>query len=261
MRIAVAGGTGTVGRYVVAAARARDLDVTVLSRSTGVDIKTGVGLDRALDGVRSVIDVTNVTTLSSRASRDFFTTVTRHLLRVGAKAGVRHHVALSIVGIDDIDASYYAGKLAQERAVIAGEVPYTIARTAQFHEFVGQMLERMRGPVAMLPEMPIRPVSAREVGEHLVTLAQGRAQGRATDLVGPVDELLADLARRQLAHDGVRRRVLEVRLPGAYGRGIASGALRGGEARDESSVTFDEWLHGEDHFRQLSGGDGPPRRM
>ncbi|MCW4386276.1 NAD(P)H-binding protein [Salinibacterium sp. SYSU T00001] len=242
MRIAVAGGTGTVGRHVVRAAEERGHEVVVLSRASGADVITGKGLERALAGVDTVIDVTNTTTLSAKVAREFFETATRNLLKAEDAAGVGHHVALSIVGIDGIDASYYAGKLAQERAVAAGRVPYTIARAAQFHEFAGQLLGGMKGPIALMPKTLMRPVAAREVGEHLVAVAEAGPVGRARDLVGPRDERLADLARRQLAHDGIRRAVLEVRLPGLYGKGAASGVLRGTSDAIQGTTTFDEWL-------------------
>lgn len=244
MRIAVAGGTGTVGRHVVAAAAARGHDVAVLTRATGVDVTTGAGLADALAGADAVVDVTNMTTLSARLARQFFEAATRHLLRAEEAAGVRHHVALSIVGIDRVDAAYYAGKLAQERAVAAGRVPFTVARVAQFHEFAGQVLAGARGPVAVVPKALLRPVAALEVGEHLVDVAEAGPVGRAVDLVGPRDERLADLARRVLAHDGVRRAVLEVRFPGAFGRGLASGSLRGTAAARHATLTFEDWLRG-----------------
>ncbi|MFC4140060.1 MULTISPECIES: SDR family oxidoreductase [unclassified Microbacterium] len=249
MRIAIAGGTGTVGRHIVAAAQDRGHEVVVLARSTGADVITGTGLDDALAKADAVIDASNATTLSASKARAFFETATGNLLAAEQRADVGHHVALSIVGIDDIDASYYAGKLAQERAVAAGSVPYTIARAAQFHEFAGQLLASMGGPVAVMPRTLMRPVAAREVGAHLVAVAEGAPAGRATDLVGPRDEVLADLARRQLAHDGVHRRVLEVRLPGRYGAGLASGSLRGTDDRIEGRITFDEWLRSDDHRR------------
>lgn len=248
MRIAVAGGTGVVGRHAVEAARAAGHEVVVLSRSSGADVLTGAGLAERMQGADAVIDVTNTTTLSAAKAVKFFETATRTLLAAESRAGVTHHVALSIVGIDGIDASYYAGKLAQERAVAAGSVPFTIARAGQFHEFAGQLLSGMSGPVAVLPKLLMRPVAAREVGEHLVGVADGAPAGRASDLVGPRNEVLADVARRQLAFDGVRRRVLGVRLPGAYGRGLASGSLRGGADALQGRITFDEWLRGDDHL-------------
>ncbi|WP_334151068.1 SDR family oxidoreductase [Microbacterium sp.] len=250
MRIAVAGGTGTVGRYAVDAAHDAGHEVVVLSRASGADVRTGAGLAAALAGADAVIDVTNLaTTLSAKTSVRFFETAAHHLLAAEQQAGVGHHVALSIVGIDGIDTSYYAGKLAQERAVAAGPVPFTIVRAGQFHEFAGQILGLVRGPFAPMPRTLMRPVSAREVGAYLVQVAETGPIGRARDLVGPHDETLADLARRQLAFDGIRRRVIDVRLPGAYGRGLASGALRGGADAAHGTVTFDEWLRSPDHAR------------
>lgn len=250
MRIAVAGGTGTVGRHVTAAAESSGHEVVVLTRANGANVLTGEGLAEALAGADAVIDVTNLpTTLSAKKSIAFFETAARHLGAAEAEAGVGHHVVLSIVGIDGIDTSYYAGKLAQERAVAAGPVPSTISRAGQFHEFPGQILGLVAGPFAPMPRTLMRPVAAREVGAHLVRVAEAGPVGRAQDLVGPRDETLADTARRQLAFDGIHRRVLDIRLPGAYGRGLASGALRGGPDALQGEITFDEWLRSPDHAR------------
>lgn len=249
MRIAVAGGTGTVGRHVTRIAREAGYDVVVLSRANGANVLTGEGVAGALAGADAVIDVTSIMTLSEKKARQFFETGTRTLLAAESRAGVTHHVALSIVGIDGIDTAYYAAKLAQERAVAAGSIPYTIVRAGQFHEFAGQVLAQIAGPFAVAPRTLMRPVAAREVAAHLVQVVEGQPVERAQDLVGPRDETLADVARRQLAFDGIRRRVLDVRLPGAYGRGLASGALRGGPDALQGEITFDEWLRSADHAR------------
>lgn len=250
MRIAVAGATGAVGRHVVAAAEARGHDILALTRRAGHDLEAGTGLAGALDGVDAVIDVTGVRTTSTRRARGFFTAVTSHLLAAERDAGVGHHVALSIVGIDGADAAYYAGKLAQERLVERGTVPFTILRAAQFHEFAEQMVERASlGRFTFVPTAPIRPVAAREVGSHLVRLAEAGPAGRSRDLTGPRDERLADMVRRMSAFDGVRRRVLEFPLPGAFGRTTASGALRGGDDAIRGRIDFDAWLRSGDHAR------------
>jgi uncharacterized protein YbjT (DUF2867 family) len=126
--------------------------------------------------------------------------------------------------------------------VSASDVPHTIARVGQFHEFAEQIAaQTTMGPLTIAPRTLTRPVAAREVGAHLVAVAEAGPVGRARDLVGPRDEVLADMIRRMYAHDGTRRGVLEVRFPGAYGRGLASGKLRGENAL-QSSTTFDEWL-------------------
>jgi len=245
MRIAVCGGTGTVGRHVVRVAGERGHDVVVLSRAAGVDLARSpdAAVDAALAGADVVVDVLSTTTLSAKGAVAFFEASTRRLLAAEERVGVRHHVALSIVGIVGIDASYYAGKLAQERLVAAARVPHTIARAAQFHEFAGQIVARASlGPVTLAPRTLTRPVAAAEVAEHLVAVAEGGPAGRAPDLVGPADDTLAGMIRRLSAHDGTGRRVLEVRLPGRYGSGLASGALRGGPDAVRGRLSFDDWL-------------------
>lgn len=244
MRIAVAGGTGTVGRYAVQTAHARGHEVVLLTRGNGVDVLRGSGLEQALVDVDVVIDTLNSTTLSTKQAVEFFETASRQLLAAEKRSGVGHHIALSIVGIDNIDSSYYAGKLAQERLVEASDLPHTIVRTGQFHEFAEQVVRQTTfGPVTLVPRTLTRPVAAREVGARLIDLAEAAPAGRARDLLGPRDESLADMVRRMFAHDGRRRAVLEMRLPGAYGRGLASGELRGGGAKDTTTTTFEQWLH------------------
>jgi uncharacterized protein YbjT (DUF2867 family) len=153
---------------------------------------------------------------------------------------------LSIVGIGDTDAGYYAGKRAQEREVSTGAVPWTIQRTTQFHEFAGQVVQRATfGPVVLIPTMRIRPVAAREVAERLVEVAEAGPSGRLADLVGPADERLIDMVRRLHARDGVTARSYEIQLPGRYWRAAASGLLRGDPAEsDIAPTTFEQWLDG-----------------
>lgn len=246
MRIAVAGGTGLVGRHVIEAAQSRGHEAVPLARSRGVDLMQGTGLEGVLEGVDAVIDTLNIDTLSGRRAVEFFEATTRHLLAAERSAGVGHHIALSIVGIDRIDASYYAGKLAQERQVAASDVPHTIARASQFHEFAGQIAARASvGPLTLVPRMPTRPVSAEDVGSHLVDVAEAGPVGRAADLVGPREETLGEMVRRLYAATGVRRRIVELRFPGAYGRGLASGSLRGSAGALTGRMTFEEWLRSQ----------------
>jgi uncharacterized protein YbjT (DUF2867 family) len=240
-RVAVAGGTGTVGTHVVARVEELGHEALVLSRSRGVDLVTGAGID--LRGVDAVIDVGNVTTLSARRSRAFFEASTRTLLAEGRRAGVRHHVALSIVGIDAAPGGYYAGKVAQERAVRAGSVPWSVLRATQFHEFAAQTLRQAKvGPVVLAPRMRTQPVSTRELAAALVDLALGEPVGDAGEIGGPREERLADMVRAYLAARGRRERVLEVPFPGAFGRAMAGGDLLPGPGARLGTQTYAEWL-------------------
>lgn len=241
MRIAVAGGTGVVGRHVVGTARERGHDVVVLARSQGVDLTTGSGLD--LTEVEAVVDVTSIQTTGAAKATAFFRAVTGTLLTAERAAGVEHHVVLSIVGVDDAPHGYYAGKLAQERLVESSEVPWTVLRATQFHEFAGQVFTRTKvGPVALVPTMRSQPVAAREVAVRLVELAEAGPAGRVADLAGPRVERMAELSRRWAATTGARGRVLEVPVPGGMGRAMREGTLLAGPGSQLGEQTFDQWL-------------------
>ncbi len=241
MRIAVAGGTGTVGRHVVDVLTEGGHEPLVLTRSAGFDLVTGEGL--ALDGVDGVIDATSVPTQKGSESEAFFGAVTRNLLAAEQAAGVRHHVVLSIVGIDRAPHGYYAGKVLQERLVEAGQVPWTILRATQFHEFAGQILAQLKlGPVYPVPVMRNEPVAARQVAEYLVDLVVNPAAGRVPDLGGPREEKMVQMARAYLKHTGAGGFVLPVPVPGAGGRAMRNGTLVTGPGAGHTTQTFAEWL-------------------
>jgi uncharacterized protein YbjT (DUF2867 family) len=253
-RIAVAGGTGMVGRHVVDRCRELGHEPVVLARSTGVDVVTGAGLAEALAGVDSVVDVTNVTTLARRRAVAFFEAATTHLLAAEKGAGVTHHVVLSIVGSDRVDFGYYLGKRHQEELALGGPVPATVLRATQFHEFAGQLLDR-GGAVTVVPRMLTQPIAAREVAEALVDLAVGTPTGLAAELAGPEQHQMSDLVRRVRDARGSRRPVLTVRLPGRAGSGMATGGLLPGPGARIGRQTFAEWLalNEEDRARPRSG--------
>ncbi|MBA2955375.1 NAD(P)H-binding protein [Nocardioides sp. MAH-18] len=235
MKIAVAGGTGVVGRHVVDVARERGHDVVVLARAEGVDLTSGAGLADRLAGVDAVVDVTSVRTQKRAEAEAFFGAVTRNL----QAAGAAHVVALSIVGIDDVDTGYYAGKRLQERVLAGGTAPWSVLRATQFHEFAEQALHFARiGPFSLVPRMLSQPVAAREVAEALVDLAEAGPSGRVPDLAGPERHDMVDLARRVAAG----RRVVPVRMPGAAGRAMRSGALCPTGDGPRGRITFDAWL-------------------
>lgn len=233
-----------VGRHVVSVASAAGHETVVVSRSRGVDVLSGSGLDEALHGVDAVVDVSNVVATSRARAVRFFGTATQNLLAAGARAGVTHHVALSIVGIDRVPLGYYAGKLRQEEVLAAGPLPWTVLRATQFHEFPGQLIDRMPGPVVAVPRMRSATVAAHEVAAQLVSLAVAPARGRAPDLGGPEVREMRDLVRAVLRVRGRRRLVLPVRLPGRVGREMAGDGLLPGPDAVRGTQTFDDWLAG-----------------
>ena len=245
MRIAVAGGTGAVGRHAVAALRAAGHEPVVISRGRGVDVRSTAGLDAALEGVDAVIDALSVETLDGAESVEFFRETTQNLLAAEARAGVGHHVALSIVAIDHAPFGYYAGKVAQEELVGVGEIPWTILRAAQFHEFAAQMYDRAKvGPLRVAPRMRTQPVAAREVGDALAAIAVASPAGRVPDLAGPREESLVRMVRAYARAIGSRGWIPAVPVPGAFGRAQRDGSLLPDASATLGRETFDQWLAG-----------------
>lgn len=245
MQIAVAGGTGVVGRHVVTEAERRGHDVRVLSRARGGDLTSSSGLDEHLTGVEAIIDVTSVQTMSAKKSTQFFERVTDNLATAGDMVGVRHLVTLSIIGAAEIDAGYYAGKRAHEQAVLAHPIG-TVVRAAQFHEFGVQTLERTRvGPIALVPTIRSQPVSTDEVAALLLDVAEGEPLGEGPSVAGPDVMPVADMARLALAARGERARVIEFPMPGAFGRGLRGDLLLARSDTRIGEVTHEEWLAGE----------------
>ena len=243
MKIAVAGGTGTVGHHVVSIARARGHQVVSLSRADGVDLVTGRGLDEALRGVETVIDVSGIQTRSTKKAVDFFTNSTQNLLAAEKKAGVRHHLALSIVGIDTATSGLYAGKLVQEDTVRHGGVPWTLLRSTQFHEFVPMTVGiASLGPLVLVPQMRTQPVAAREVAEALVDAAEAGPSGPMADLGGPRAEELDELVRAYLQKFRMRKQIAKLFIPGSMGKAMRSGDLIPKPGAAVGRQTFQEWL-------------------
>lgn len=241
MRIAVAGGSGWVGALVVEAVRAGGDTPVVLTRSTGVDLTTGAGLDAALAGVSAVIDVTNKVTTRRAAATQFFESATTALLAAGRRGGVEHHVALSIVGSDRVDFGYYLGKRRQEQLVLAGDAPASVLRATQFHEFAAQLVQRA-GAVTVVPRMLSQPVAAGDVALALVQLARQAPVGLAPELAGPERLQVTDMVRRLVRARGLHRLLVPLRLPGQVGRDMAGGALLPSSDGPRGRQTFQEWL-------------------
>jgi uncharacterized protein YbjT (DUF2867 family) len=227
----------------MAALTAHGHDAVALSRSTGVDVVSGTGLDDALRGSDAVVDVASTTSQSAKASVEFFETVTRNLLEAEKRVGVPHHVALSIVGAAKADSGYYAGKVAQERMVMAQPSGWTVLRATQFHEFAEQMTRNAAfGPVQLAPIARTQPIAAAEVGEALAQIAAGEPRGLERDLAGPREEQMTRMIRAYLAARGMRRLVINFGMPGAMGKGMRDGSILPGPDARLGTQTFDQWL-------------------
>ena len=246
MRIAVIGGTGVAGHHTVEALRRDGHEPVVVARSTGVDVLTGEGLDAALDGVEAVVDTSNLYAEDPAGAIALFGTATEILLAAEERAGVRHHVLLSIVGVGRIEGNaHYAGKRRQEALLGDGPVPATVVRATEFHEFAEMVVGWTRtGDEAAIPPLRIQPVAAAEVGEVLAEIAGGPALGRAPDLAGPRPEELLDMARRVTAAKGDPVRVVPSWRSGVLGPEAAGDVLLPGPGARLASTTFDDWLRG-----------------
>jgi uncharacterized protein YbjT (DUF2867 family)/catechol 2,3-dioxygenase-like lactoylglutathione lyase family enzyme len=254
VRIAVAGGTGLVGRQTVKALRRSGHDAVVIARSVGVDLTTGDGLAAALVGVDAVIDVINTPTVDPAEAREFFATTTRQLLAAEHSASVKHHVVLSIVGVDQVEGNgHYAGKRAQERVALDGPVPATIVRATQFFDFAAMVVGwTQRGQVATVPPLLVQPVAVADVAEVLVEVAAGEPQQGIRELAGPELQDLVDMARRTLA---ARRRWLRL-IPswrGPFGVEMAGEVLLPGPGAQIAPTTFEMWLAAQ----AVDGGQVP----
>jgi uncharacterized protein YbjT (DUF2867 family) len=243
MRIAVAGATGRIGRLTTAALEAAGHQTVPLSRRAGVDAYTGSGLADAMAGADAVIDVTNNPSQDVAEIVDFFGTVTRNLLAAGEKAGVRHHVLLSIVGLDhDSRAPHYAGKREQERLVASGPVPWSIVRATQFHDFAAMVAGwAEKDGTATIAPLLVQPIAQDDVAAILADVAVGAPLGSKLDIAGPETQDLVDMARRTFAVRGKDIKLVPT-WRGNFGTDMAGEILLPGDSARLGTITFEDWL-------------------
>ena len=247
MRIAVAGATGNIGTRLVTALKHAGHDVVAISRSAGVDLVTGEGLDAALAGVQVVVDVTSAPPADRDATVAYLGTATRNLLAAEERTGVGHHVLLSIVGIHGIDGNpHYAGKREQERLIEAAAVPWTIVPATQFHDFAEMVVgwtahDGPDGVIAPIAPLLVQPIDPDDVAEVLAEVVAGSPQGRHVDVAGPATQDLVDMARRTLAVRG-RDVTLVPTWGGPFGVDMAGDALLPGPGARLAPRTFEDWL-------------------
>jgi uncharacterized protein YbjT (DUF2867 family) len=231
MKIVVIGGTGLIGKKLIPLLRGRGHEAVAASPASGVNTITGEGLHEALAGANVVVDVTNSPSWEDAAVMEFFDKSTRNLLAAEAAAGVRHHVALSVVGADRMaDSGYMRAKVNQENLLKAGRTPYTILRATQFFEFLGGIADLgAEGNTVRLSTAPMQPVAADDVAATLADVALASPANGVIELAGPEKMSIADFVGRFLAAKGDQRKVVgdpEALYSGAKldSRGIAPGA-------------------------------------
>ncbi|HVX47241.1 MAG TPA: NAD(P)H-binding protein [Mycobacteriales bacterium] len=245
MRIAIVGGTGTLGRQVAAELGSRGHEVRILSRSAAefpIDLRSGDGLEFALAGCDVVVDASN----AQKKSADTLVEGSRTLLAAEKKAGVGHHVCVSIVGCDLIPTGYFQVKADQERVVAAGPVPWTIVRATQFHELMAQTLQSMsRLGILPLPHAAMRTIASAEVAAAVADAALSRPLRSRIDVVGPEQQDLRELARTWRKITGRRPLLLPIRLPGKLGKALRDGAAVTDRPDVRGRTTFANWLAAE----------------
>jgi hypothetical protein len=223
--------------------------VVPISRSTGVDVVTGDGLEDALAGVTTVVDAATGPSPDREAATAFFTAAAGNLQEYGERAGVKRIVVVSIIGIDRFTGGYQAAKLEHERVSLAGPIPARILRAAQFHEFVPELVAWGRdGDVSYVPKMRTQLVAARTVAEALVELATDGdpAPTSIPEIAGPREESLVEAARLLVSRRGDRLRIEEVSDSGVVDTDLSEeGALLPGPDATLAGPTFEEWLNEE----------------
>ncbi len=243
MRIAVAGATGNIGARTVSALERDGHEAIRISRSLGVDLTTGDGLDAALDGVDAVVDAISAPPTSPDETLAYFGSTTRNLLAAEERAGVRHHVLLSIVGIHRMEGNaHYAGKREQERLVAEGTVPWTIVPATQFYDFAALAASwTERDGVATIAPLLVQPIAPADIADILAEVAIGEPQGRYVDVAGPETQDLVDMARRTNEVRGHKVKLVPT-WSGVFDESWAGNVLLPGENARIAPTTFDDWL-------------------
>jgi uncharacterized protein YbjT (DUF2867 family) len=243
MRIAILGGTGTLGSRVADALRSRGHAVRILSRKAPryrVDLTTGDGLAVALDGCDAVVDASNNATKTAAAT---LVDGSRRLLAAEQAAGIRHHVAVSIVGCELVPLQYFRVKADQERVVEEGPVPWSMVRATQFHEYVARILDGLSvWHVLPVPPVLVQSVACAEVAATIAEVAAGTPLRQRIEVAGPEIVQGRELARswRTITHH--QALLVPLPLPGALGHALRGGALTSKHPDVRGTTRFASWL-------------------
>jgi uncharacterized protein YbjT (DUF2867 family) len=242
MKIVVIGGTGLIGSRLVGILRSKGHEVLAASPDSGVNTLTGEGLDAALAGAQVVVDVSNSPSFEDAAVLKFFETSGKNLLAAAARAKVRHHVALSIVGTDRVPGSgYLRAKLAQENLIRQSGIPYSILRSTQFFEFIGRIAQS-EGNTVHVPGALLQPILSGDVVAVLADIALGAPINGTVEIGGPERIRTDELVRRVLRANGDTREVVADQHARYFGAELDDASLVAGPNARIGAKHFEEWL-------------------
>jgi uncharacterized protein YbjT (DUF2867 family) len=244
MKIVVIGGTGLIGSKVVTKLGEHGHEAIAASPNSGVNTLTGEGLAEVLTGADVVVDVSNSPSFEEKAVMDFFTTSTTNLLAAEQAAGVKHHVALSVVGTDRLpDSPYFRAKVAQENLIKNSGAPYSLVHATQFFEFVKAIADGgTEGNVVRLSHALIQPMAAEDVATAVARTAVGEPLNGTVEIAGPEQLGLDDLIRRGLELKGDSREVVTDPTAPYFGAQLSERSLVAGPDATIFETTFDDWF-------------------
>lgn len=253
MKIVVIGGTGLIGSKLVTKLNDAGHEAISASPRLGIDTITGEGLDAALEGASAVVDVSNSPNFQHAVAMEFFQTSTAHLVAAEAKAGVGHHVALSVVGTSTLakngdpettTAGYFQAKRTQEELIAASGIPYTIVHATQFFEFVKGIADGAKsdGNAVHLPSVAFQPMAADDVAAALARISVGAPANGIVEIGGPESFRLDELIRRGLRELGDPREVVTDPSAGYFGITVSERTLVPGDGATLGETRFEDWL-------------------
>jgi uncharacterized protein YbjT (DUF2867 family) len=244
MKIVVIGGTGQLGSKIVAKLQEDGHEATAASPDSGVDTITGEGLAEALAGAQVVVDASNAPVWDDAAVLDFFRTSSRNLTAAAAKAGVRHYVAMSIVGADRLpDSGYLRAKVAQEEVVRGAAVPFTIVRATQFFEFIGRIADSSAaGSTVRMPAALFQPAAVAELAAAVAGVAEGEPANGVVEVAGPEPLRMDEAVARVLDADGDARTVVTDAHAQYFGTELNTESLVPDENPRLTPTRFEDWL-------------------
>jgi uncharacterized protein YbjT (DUF2867 family) len=244
MKIVVIGGSGLIGSKLVNSLRERGHEVVAASPAAGVNTITGKGLAQALAGAQVVVDVANSPSFEDKAVLEFFETSGRNLLAAEAAAGVKHHVALSVVGTERLpDSGYLRAKMAQERLIKGSKIPYTIVHSTQFFEFLGGIAQSAGdGKTVRLSPAFVQPIAASDVAAALTDVVLGSPVNGTVEVAGPERMRLAELVQQFLIAKHDDRKVVADVHARYFGAELNDQSLVPGDDARIAPTHFEDWL-------------------